>query len=101
MRARTAPLSSRPEDCEAPQRVALLGLADRSAVDEPHAAERVHPRLVGVAEREDTGVLGGVGTLVEAGGLVLEQIFVDLARGAVSGMPRWSIRAQSSLGCGP
>ena len=38
------------EDRERAPRVAVLGLADRAAVDEPDAAEVVHPRLVRVPE---------------------------------------------------
>ena len=74
------------EHGERAARVAVLGLADRAAVDEQHTAELADPRLVRVAEHEHVGVLGGGEPLVEPVGLVLEQVLVDLARRAVHEM---------------
>ena len=74
------------QDRERAARVAVLGLADRAAVDEQHAAVVVHPRLVGVPEDEHLVGLGAGEALVEAGGLVLEEVLVDLARRAVDEM---------------
>src|SRR6478672_4859501 len=43
-------ITRRAEHGERASRIAVLGLADRAAVDEQHAAILVDPRLVGVAE---------------------------------------------------
>jgi hypothetical protein len=56
---RLDPAGARSEDGEAAARVAVLGLADRAAVDEEHPAVLVDPRLVGVAEHEYVAVGAG------------------------------------------
>src|SRR5829696_6373306 len=71
------------EDREGAARVAVLGLADRAAVDEQDGAELVDPGLVRVPEDQRRGRLDRGQALVEAGGLVLEEVLVDLARRAV------------------
>jgi hypothetical protein len=57
------------EDRERAAWVAVLGLADRAAVDEQHAAVVVHPRLVRVPEHQDPVGLGGREPFVQARGL--------------------------------
>ena len=74
------------EDREPGAWVAVLGFADRPAVDEQHAAVGVDPGLVGVAEHERPGCLGAGEPLVQARGLVLEQVLVDLPRRPVHEM---------------
>src|SRR5918999_4919018 len=67
-------------------RVAVLGLADRAAVDEQDAPVLAHPRLVGVPEDQHIVALRCRESLTQRCRLVLEQVLVDLARRAVDQM---------------
>ena len=77
MRSMLTATPRRSEQREGAARVAVLGLADRAAVDEQHSAVFVHPRFVRVAEYEHRVALGRREAFVEAGRLVLEQVLVD------------------------
>ena len=86
------------EEGEGATRVAVLGLADRAAIDEQHPAVLPDPRLVRVPEHEHRVRLRRGEALVQARGLVLEQILVDLPRRAVDqvdlGLPTGKCRSK-------
>src|SRR5436853_582590 len=75
-----------PEPVTRAARVAVLGLADRAAVDEQHAAVLMHPRLVGVSEHQHPVGFGARKALIERCGLLLEQVLVHLAGRAMHQM---------------